>query len=254
MSDNNEDTSYQDQFHVDFQDETVDTETTGGKTAQDKEDKYALLQAQIAAQNEQILLLKSQQSMPATPVAPKQATPEMDAAMLEQLGKNPAALVSFVNQKIDAGMNSIQKQNLKQHLDAKVYEEFPALKTNAQFTEAVKTQMRELVTNQEYDAQHPMLVYRAAQLAAAKVPTTSSQVTRQRDTSVAPSGQRGTHRSSAGTIKNNDPRLAFAVAARLTDPKKLAEFKKNLETYGSTDEHMQKRGQLKPKGRMIGGR
>lgn len=254
MSDNNTDASYADQFHVEFEEETSNNENTGADGTQDKEDKVSLLQAQIDALKEQNLLLKNTAlQQPAHQSAPKQSAQEIDQATLEALGKNPAALVSFVNQKIEAGMGNIQKQNLKTHFDSKVYEEFPALKTNVQFNEATKAQMRELVSNGEYDAQHPMLVYRAAQLAAAKIPQQRTQE-RTRDTSVAPSHQRGTTRSSSGTIKNNDPRLAFAVAANLKDPKKLAEFKKNLETYGSTDEHMAKRGQLKPKGRMIGGR
>lgn len=249
-----QDNSALDQFAIENFEEQDNTETTG--RGQDGKEDYKSLQAELKVLKEQNSQLLSQFANQPAYQPPPQAAPksqEVDESALEQLAKNPKALLNYVNQKIDSGISTVQNESLKKHFDDKVYEEFPSLKTNKDFNDLVKTQIRELVSNGEYGAQHPMLVYRAAQLAAAKMGGSKDNKTQSRDTSLSPSNQRGTTRSSG--IKDNDPRLAFAVAAGVTDPKKLAKFKKDLEAhYGSTEEHMKKRGQLKPRGRTIGGR
>lgn len=251
------DDSYSDQFAIDNLDDTNDNETT--RQTSDSKD-FKTLQAEINAlkeQNAQLLTQFAKSAQPAyqPPVQQNKASQELDDATLEQFGKNPKALLQFVNKQIESGMTSIQKQTLKSQFDQKVYEDFPVIKTNKKFEENVISQMKELVNNGEYDAQHPMLIYRAAQLTAAKMGNSSdSHKSVSRETSLSPSNQRGVTKSSG--VKDNDPRLAFAVAAGIKDPKKLAKFKKDLEAhYGSTEEHLAKRGNLsKNRGRTIGGR
>ncbi len=253
-----DDDAYSEQFAVDISDESVDTDST--ETSRDKED-YKALRAEFDAlkeMNSQLLSKVTERPVYQAPIQDKKPQ-GIDENTLEALGKNPKALAEYVRQSIDSGLSDVRNEQQKAHFEQKLQEDFPALKTNKKFEEATIAQIRELVATGEYQPNSPRLVYRAAQLAAAKMgDSVKKNETQNRDTSLAPSSSsRGVTRGSSSgslSIKDNDPRLAFAVAAGMNDPKKLAKFKKELaEGYGSTEEHMSKRGQLNPRGRKLGG-
>ncbi len=252
-----DDDAYSEQFKVDILPETDDTDGTESKT-QDVEDKYKTLRAEMDAlkeQNSQLLSKITDRPAYQAPREEPKARQGIDEQALMELGKNPKALVEYVNNSIQSGLSTVNNAQLRNQFESKLNEEFPALKTNKKFEEATISQIRELVATGEYTADNPRLVYRAAQLAAAKMGDMKKTEQPNRETSLGVSNTRGVTRGSSTTIKDNDPRLAFAVQAGMTDPKELAKFKKTLEQdYGSTEEHWANRGKLKPRGRRIGRR
>ncbi len=256
MSDKNreyDDESYAEQFHVDISDDSGNTDQNT-EQSRDVED-FKSLRAELNAlkeQNSQLLSTFANRPAVQVPVSAPQSAPDIN---YEELGKDPKALAEFVTGSIKTGLNQVQSAQLRSEYERKLNEDFPALKTNKKYEAAVIEKVRELVFNGEYTKDSPALVYRAAELVAGRMgdELKNKQNTSNRETSLQPSRERGVARNTS--IKDNDPRLAFAVAAGITDSTKLAKFKKDLQAnYGSTEEHMRERGQLKPRGRRIGGK
>lgn len=166
--------------------------------------------------------------------------PEADPAALtnEQIlefQKNPAAMLAWVTSQTKRSESKISNEFAKHQYDVKSEIEYPAIKTDKQFQQAVVRQMQEYINNGEYSKDHPMLQYRAAQMVAGKMnvkKSMSKTQTTEQLTSSAPSTSRGPGGSQSGKaqVKANDPRVVFAELAGL-DGKKLEQFKQSLGPY-----------------------
>lgn len=204
-------------------------EETSQESTQNKPD----FSAEFAAMKAELESLKSAQfaqSQDRTPVIEQKQVPQLTAEQAQALKDNPALMASWLQAQAETAKNEIRKESAKQVWDKKTYDKYPLLNTDKEFGKRVTTQMREMISQGEYGKDDPMLLYRAAQIAAAEyIPTRNASKSSQGMSSVE---SRQTNRGDAPKTKidDNDPRLQFAKVLGLTGDK-LAKFKAGLSAY-----------------------
>lgn len=226
---NQEDQEYQDD---NYQDDSYSDEGDQGTVLDPVEDKITKLQEQIA-------MLQQSLTAKAQPVKSKQAEElELTEEQYAAIAKDPKLLGQFVKAHLQKTTNTIKLEQQKAHYDKVAEERFPALKSNKELANKVAQKMHELVeVTGEYKWDSPTLLLRAAELV---VPTQGGilDVNKRRDSngghSALDAQTSGAVRNRQGVkskIQDNDPRIQFAKAFGITDPKKLEEFKSSLGPY-----------------------
>jgi hypothetical protein len=160
--------------------------------------------------------------------------PELSAADLQRFQQDPTLLAAWMKKQTEKAKNEIKQESQKELYDRRAEEKFPLLKTDRDFQKKVATQINELISTGEYTRNNPMLVFRAAQLAAAEYQpkTVSNKDSRSFQTSAE--GRSSVPRESGlgkTKITDDDPRYRFAKAAGL-EGKQLERFKARLQELG----------------------
>ena len=195
--------------------------------SQDKIEKseFEALKAEIEA-------LKTQQFYSQNNQAKEEPkTPQFSAEDLKAFQQNPELLARWIQNQAVEAKNEIKKESQKQVWDTRAYEKFPLLKDDKEFAKKVTSQMREMISQREYGKDDPMLLYRAAQIAAAEYAqaTPKRNVPQNQHSSVESRSNTNTQRdmSSKSKIDNNDPRVKMAQAMGIQG-EKLEKFKAQL--------------------------
>lgn len=148
------------------------------------------------------------------------------------LAKDPAKLAQFIQSKINEGLSTFNKNVASKSWDDKAYDEYPVLKDDRKFQDAVKKEIQDLIASGDMTKNSPRLVYVATQLAASKHgfsrKSVSSGNNQQRSggaTSLPASsmGSGGSRSSQKSGISESDPRLVLA--------QKLGWSKERLDAY-----------------------
>lgn len=184
------------------------------------------LQADMAEIKAALRAAQSQQTMK-TIEEPKK--PQISAEEVAAMSKDPARLQAWFEKQAIEAKAELQKEASKHRYDALAEQNYPALKSDDKFKTAVLQQMQEYVVNGEYSKDHPMLLFRAAQMVAGKF---KGDVTSQSKTTQTTSGEPPMIRQQKQSGKFNEKDLAFAKVAGL--PKEKTEkFKQFLtEQHG----------------------
>jgi hypothetical protein len=218
-----------------FEENSQDADVTeqGGHTASgdtallEKINNLESTIAEIQNANQQVVhLLKSKTD------AQVAKEPELTEEQLKAFASNPQLLTKFLSNQVEASTRKIQNEAKKAQYDAKAYDEHPALKTNKEFQKAVISKMNELIGADGYTQDSPMLLYRAAQLAAVQVgrgDMTSKRTAA--DTTSAEPSQIRQNRQGSTKIDDNDPRVVFARMTGQLSKEKIEAFKKELTPY-----------------------
>lgn len=148
-----------------------------------------------------------------------------------QLAKDPAKLANFIQSKINEGLATFNKNVASKSWDDKAYDEYPVLKEDKKFQDAVKKEIQDLIASGDMTKSSPRLVYVATQLAASKhgfakkSATSSQQQSRSGGATSLPanSGAGASRGSSKSSVADNDPRLVLA--------QKLGWSKERLDSY-----------------------
>lgn len=184
------------------------------------QDQIAMLQQSLVAKNAP---------------ARKQQAEELDLTeeQYAAIAKDPKLLGQFVKAHLQKTTNTIKTEQQKAHYDRIAEERFPALKTNKELSNKVAQKMHELVeVTGEYKWDSPTLLLRAAELV---VPQQGGilDVSKKRSEGHDALDVSTTRRSpnAKAKIQDNDPRIQFAKAFGITDPKKLEAFKSQLGPY-----------------------
>lgn len=209
------------------QDEVVEEEATQEESAQENVDMTALELADL--KNQMSSLLATQNKLLES-LTPKQRD-ELTDEQVQELQKNPKKLFETIQGMVDSKVKTLVATDERKRTDSRVFEEYPALKTNPQFQKAVVNQMNEFIANGEYTADHPLLTLRAAQLVAGKMNVKKDQPVAQRN-QVSAASPNQIRSSSQGKVKisDNDPRVVMAREMGMDD-KKIAAFKAQLPAY-----------------------
>jgi len=202
------------------------------------------LSAEFAAMRAELESLKSQQFVQQQAQAPQaQKAPQLTAEQAQALRDNPELMANWLQSQAETAKNEIRKESSKQIWDTRTYDKFPLIKTDKEFSKRVTQQMREMISQGEYGKDDPMLLYRAAQIAAAEyVPARSSASKNAQSQSSIESRQTMSRQDnvSKAKIDDNDPRLHFAKVLGLTGDK-LKKFKDSLPAYTPSQRRQGKR-------------
>jgi hypothetical protein len=207
--------------------EYSDESQSQSKEVNPLEAKLAELQSQIASLTG---ALSAQQR-------PKQQEkePELSDEQWAEIAKDPKLMGQVMKAQLNKTTSQIQKEQQKAQYDKMAEERFPALRSNQELQRKVSAKMQEMVeVTGEYKWDSPTLLLRAAEIVA---PTVGGilEVNKRRDSGASSldastnSVHRG--REARTKIQDNDPRLQFAKAFGITDPKKLEAFKTTLGPY-----------------------
>jgi hypothetical protein len=217
------------------EDTTSVEETTAEETVSEEQNTQEDLMSVIRDLKSELSDIKGTQSHLLNAVKPKEEPRNsLTQEQIQQFQSNPALYSQFMEAETNKQLNMIRQESQKSTWDAKAYADFPAIKTSPVFTNAVKQKIQELTASGEYSANHPMLVYRAAELASTKFNNQKVQ-TKQNITSAEPNTRSKVINdgNKKHQISDNDPRLAFAKQLPWFEdnPKKLEAFKAALDPY-----------------------
>jgi len=186
----------------------------------------------LKSQNEQMMQML--QMLTQKPKAPEKPAVELTADEQAAIQADPGKIGKIVEQKLSQATKVLTDEQKKSTWDRKAYDEFPALNTDKKFQQDVLAQARELMVSDGLSDSHPMLVYRAAQLVAAKRALsgagTQTQTRGNMATSADPALARPRPSGGQSKIDDNDPRLVAARTIGLSD-EQVARLKKNLGPY-----------------------
>lgn len=167
--------------------------------------------------------------------AQESAEPELTAADLQRFAQDPTLLPAWLKKQTERAKHEIKQESQKELYDRRAEEKYPLLKTDRDFQKKVAAQINELVSTGEYTRSNPMLVFRAAQLAASEYqPKTAQAKDSNRNFQTSAEGRTSAPRESGlgkTKISDDDPRFRFAKAAGL-EGKQLERFKARLQELG----------------------
>lgn len=219
------------------QSETQGSESQAQKEWASKEDFQSL-----KSQNE-LLMQQMQHFMKS--LAPKETPVAVTKEEAESLAADPKKIGQFIDQKLSQATQKLTEDQKRSSYDAKAEAEFPALKTDEKFKKEVLAQAQELILSDGLSQSHPMLIYRAAQLAAAKRALTQGNQSGQKGgqssmvTSADPNGVRPRAQGGASKIDDNDPRIRAAKTLGL-DEKQIKKLKENLPPYKPSERRQER--------------
>jgi hypothetical protein len=213
--------------------------------SQESEQQDDPVTSQIKQLQSQIQGLQASLHAKSKPAKQESQELELSDDQYAAIAKDPKLMGQFMKAHIQKTTSTIKAEQQKAHYDKVAEEKFPALKTNQELRNAVSTKMNELVENGEYSWASPTLLLRATEMV---VPTVRGvlDVNRRR-------GEQGealdattttVHRRNPlkSKVQDNDPRVQFAKAFGINDPKKLEAFKSKLEPY--VEDHGWKRYEI----------
>lgn len=169
--------------------------------------------------------------------------PEFTQADLERFRQDPTLIAKWLMSQTERAKNEIKKESQKEIWDRKAEEKFPLIKSDKEFQRKVAQQINELTSTGEYTRDNPMLVFRAAQLAAAEYQPRASAKNESRNfqTSAEPRTSNPRDTGAKFKVSEDDPRLRFALAAGFQG-KQLERFKARLQELGPHQRTERKQG------------
>lgn len=204
---------------------TEDVEGTHEQVVE--EDATALELAEIKSQ---VSNLFASQNRILEALTPKQRD-DLTDEQVQELAKDPKKLIQTINAMVDTKVKQVTTTTQQREIDRKLQEEYPAIRTDPKFRNAVVAQMKEFIANGEYSEDHPMLTLRAAQLVAGKMNVSGKKehvIQRATPSAAAPNQVRQS--TVKPKISDNDPRVVMAREMGL-DEKSIATFKGTLDAY-----------------------
>lgn len=237
--------------------QTETSETTSTGATQESGDYVTVKKSDLEDIHLQLEELRSM-NMAARQGAPAKPAPMHTQGYDEELPQipadvvsDPAKLAAFIAKTTEVAtqkaQKAITKESQKVSWDQRAEKDFPL--TDAAFNKAVKAQIREMTSTGEYSPDHPMLVYRAAQLASMKTGTMAKQTMAAKEesdadprpSSIAPSQGGGSAPRSRSKIPDNHPTVR---AYKLFNPKATKEdvekLKVSLEKQGTRTERRER--------------
>lgn len=185
------------------------------------------LRSEIEGLKQQNAELIAKISEMVTAVKPKEPKPNV----AELLQKDPAAAIEtvvkqVVAQQLDPALKGLTKEQQRSAYDSKAESDFPAIKTDKEFQNLVRSQINEFVKTGEMDAKSPTLVYRAAQIAALKYKPKAQATT-------APASMSGEAPNTAGS-GNTAPPVSknFDALVKMFGIKNVDQMKARLDKQG----------------------
>lgn len=158
-----------------------------------------------------------------------------EMSQLQELAKDPAKAAAYLKEQTLAAKKEIQNEARKQNRDNEALKRFP-IETDPVFKQAVLRKMQELIRDDNYSPDHPMLTLRAAELVAATYKSNGQQTRRpgSQMTSEAPATRSKGVGPSQSSVKidNNDPRLVWGRDVYGIKGESLEKFKKELADLG----------------------
>lgn len=167
--------------------------------------------------------------------AGKQVAEEVEVSddLALQLAQNPKHLAKFIQEQINNGISKFNTVTASKTWDEKAYDEYPNLKNDKSFQDAVKREIQDLLTFGDMTKSSPRLVYMATQLAASKMGVGKKA---QQNTTKVSSGASALAASGSGArepgskkpaVMDNDPRLVLAKNLGWSQ-EKIDSYKKKL--------------------------
>lgn len=157
--------------HQDGESNTPNPEAAAVAEIKTQLEKLQTENARLTGRMEQMTMQQShQQHQSHAQPAPKQITPEEYKKLFDE---NPAEAVKMavrgvVKDEVNPLLENVQSKSEKAKWDDKAERDFPAMISDPEFKRAVKERAAELLTTDRLPSDHPTLLYRAAELAAAK--------------------------------------------------------------------------------------
>lgn len=192
---------------------------------QDYSAEFASLKAELES-------LKSQQFASVQAQTPKEPSQIITIEQANALKDSPEMFAKWMQMQAETAKNEIRKESSKQIWDKKTEEKFPLINTDKEFKNRVSSQMREMVTQGEYTKDDPMLLYRAAQIAASEYTVSNKSFNKGNSSPSSVDSRHSTARMDAPKVKidDNDPRVQFAKVLGIKGDK-LIKFKAQLGPY-----------------------
>lgn len=195
-------------------------------TGATKED-FEFLKNQNEQLSQQVNRLLASLQPKAAETAPGLTREEMAAVTAD-----PNKIGDIVNAKLTQATHKLTEDQRRAQFDARAEAEFPAMKTDEKFKREVLAAANELMAQDGTPATSPTLLYRAAQLAAAKraVSGNNKGVTSNMPTSESPATGRPRQAQGTAKIDDNDPRIVAAKTIGLSK-EQVDRLKKTLPAY-----------------------
>lgn len=213
-----------------IQDQETDTGHEENHEQYDARDQISRLESQI--EDIKDLISKTVSGQAGKSVAEEVEVTDEQAL---QFAKDPTKLALFIKQKINDGLSTFNKSVASKSWDEKAYDEYPNLKEDRRFQDAVKKEIQDLVAGGDMTKSSPKLVYVATQLAASKLNLGKKQSSSATKTSTgatslpAGGGSGASTRESGRKISVSDADSRIVLAQKLGWSKeKIDAFKEKL--------------------------
>lgn len=183
--------------------------------------------------------LKSLVTSLATARQPQQAVEDSGVTFTAEekaaIAKDPSVIADLLQRKTKEATDRIKNEATKQRYDTQAYTDYPVLKTDKKFQQAVLQQMREYVGNGEYSQDHPMLLIRATQMVAGKMNGVAMSQGKGKEHVSSAEPTRGAARTTtSASVKVPDTLLRFAKTAGAKG-EELERFKQHYAKHGKRD-------------------
>lgn len=135
------------------------------------------IKAEIEALKEQNQLLLSKLNELGTAVKPAEQKTDLSAEQLKELmAKDPQAAVrAIISSEVHQKVSEVKSELTRTQWDEKALQDFPQLKKDASFQKLVSQEINDLVDGEVFTKKSPKLLYKAAQIAAAKYTAPAAQ-------------------------------------------------------------------------------